>query len=87
MAQLTLPVLTEMLRKAAGEAEGDAPDLSGDIIDVTFVDLGYDSLALLELLGMVEREFSIALSDDTIQDAETPRMFMDLVNSATTAAA
>lgn len=82
MTELSLPLLADMLRKAAGEGEGEAADLSGDIIDVPFADIGYDSLALLELAGMVEREFSISLSDDTVAEATTPRLFLDVVNTA-----
>lgn len=76
--QLTLADLTRILRESAGEDEG--VDLDGDILDTTFTDLGYDSLALLEAASRVERELGVKLSEDTVGEAETPRLFLALVN-------
>ncbi|MFF4346721.1 acyl carrier protein [Streptomyces sp. NPDC001530] len=76
--ELTLADLTRILRESAGEDEGI--DLEGDILDTTFTDLGYDSLALLEAASRVERELGVKLSEDTVGEAETPRLFLALVN-------
>lgn len=78
MTQLSLGGFTDILRRAAGEEED--VDLEGDIVDVAFTDLGYDSLALLEVAAIVEREFGIALADEAVQEAKTPAMFIGLVN-------
>lgn len=78
MTQLSLGGFTDILRRAAGEEED--VDLEGDIVDVAFTDLGYDSLALLEVAAIVEREFGIALADEVVQEAKTPAMFIGLVN-------
>lgn len=76
--QLTLEELTRILQDAAGVTEG--VDLSGDILDVSFEDLGYDSLALLETSGRIERERGIELEETTVTDAKTPRALLALVN-------
>jgi act minimal PKS acyl carrier protein len=80
--ELTLTDLTRIMRESAGEDEN--VNLDGDILDVSFSDLGYDSLALLETAGRIEREFGIRLGDDTVGEAETPRQFLDLVNATVT---
>ncbi|WP_369250093.1 acyl carrier protein [Streptomyces sp. R41] len=75
--ELTLADLTRILRQSAGD---EGIDLDGDILDTTFTDLGYDSLALLEAASRVERELGVKLSEETVGEAETPRLFLALVN-------
>ncbi|MER5971935.1 MULTISPECIES: acyl carrier protein [unclassified Streptomyces] len=76
--ELTLDDLKGIMRACAGEDE--SIDLEGDILDVPFADLGYDSLALLEAAGAVERRLGVKLSDDAVGEAGTPRLFLALVN-------
>lgn len=80
MAELTLDELKQILREGAGEDE--SVDLSGDVLDVPFMTLGYDSLALLETAGRVERTYGVTLVDDAVSEAETPRLLLDLINEA-----
>ncbi|GAA0900871.1 acyl carrier protein [Streptomyces thermoalcalitolerans] len=77
---LSIDDFTRILRESAGEDE--AVDLSGDIADLPFTDLGYDSLALLEVAGRIARDYGVALPDEVLDGAETPRAFVDLVNAA-----
>nr|AKT74260.1 TxnA3 [Streptomyces bottropensis] len=77
--RVTLADLTRMLRESAGEEEG--VDLEGDVLDVSFDDLGYDSLAMLQVIGQVQREYGIRLPDETIADADTPRALLALINT------
>ncbi|WP_137988253.1 acyl carrier protein [Streptomyces vilmorinianum] len=85
MARLTLDALRTILVACAGE--DDSADLSGDILDTTFEDLGYDSLALMESAARIEREFGITLDDDDVNEALTPRLLLDLVNGSEAQAA
>nr|ADO32788.1 acyl carrier protein [Streptomyces vietnamensis] len=85
MARLTLDVLRTILVACAGE--DDSADLSGDILDTTFEDLGYDSLALMESAARIEREFGVTLDDDDVNEALTPRLLLDLVNGSEVRAA
>lgn len=80
MSSITLAELVDLLRECAGVDE--SVDLSGDIIDTQFEDLGYDSLALFNTMGRIERDYHIALADDVLATARTPRAFIDTVNSA-----
>ncbi|QOV35696.1 acyl carrier protein [Streptomyces ferrugineus] len=82
---VTLADLTRMLRESAGEEEG--VDLDGDVIDTPFIELGYDSLALLQVIGQIQREYGIVIPDDAVVDAETPGMLLALINAGDTPAA
>ncbi|MFI6008624.1 acyl carrier protein [Streptomyces sp. NPDC051243] len=77
--EFTLDDLKRILREGAGADEG--VDLDGDILDTGFEELGYESLALLETGGRIEREFGITLDDDVLTDAHTPRALIAAVNT------
>jgi acyl carrier protein len=74
---LTLEEFKQALLEAAGQGE---VDLGGDILDVEFQELGYDSIALLETSGRLERRFGVSFDDDTIASARTPRALLGLIN-------
>ena len=52
------------------------------MLDVPFFDLGYDSLAILQTTARIEDEHGIGLGEEAIDEAETPRQYLDLVNRA-----
>lgn len=79
MTQMTIADLVRLLRACAGQEDG--VDLDGDVADVEFIDLGYDSIALLEVASRVEREFGVTLDDGTVGEATTPAAFVALVNA------
>lgn len=80
MSELTMDELTVILRECAGAAEevdvepADAPDIS-------FVELGYDSLALLQVAGTVKRIYGVDLPDDDVIGVETPQALLQLINN------
>lgn len=73
----TLDDLRRILLEGAGAAEG--VDLDGDIIDVPFEDLGYESLAMLETSSRIEREYGVTLDEELVTDAATPRTLIEAV--------
>lgn len=77
-AQFALSDLIRIIRECAGE--DDTVDLTGEIGDVTFVDLGYDSLAILEAAGAVTRQYGVELAEDDVAGASTPAEFVAVVN-------
>ncbi|MEU7580018.1 acyl carrier protein [Streptomyces sp. NPDC041068] len=81
----TVDDLKRILREGAGADEG--VDLDGDILDAAFDELGYDSLALLETSGRIEREYGITLDESLLADAPTPSALIDAVNAHLVAAA
>ncbi|MCX5151558.1 acyl carrier protein [Streptomyces sp. NPDC048550] len=78
MERLELDDLKRILRECAGEDEGI--DLDGDVLDLNWFELGYDSLAVLQTTGYIEREYDIRLDEEGIDDADTPRRYLAMVN-------
>lgn len=78
MSELTIARLREIMRECAGQDE--SVDFDGEIMDRSFADLGYDSLAVLETAARIEREFHVELAEDAVSEIETPRELVDLVN-------
>ncbi|MFV2022770.1 acyl carrier protein [Micromonospora sp. LOL_023] len=79
MSKPDLDDLRRILHECAGAAEG--VNLDGDILDTTFADLGYDSVAMLETGSRIEQEFGIKLDDDAVA-AGTPRELFAIVNAS-----
>jgi act minimal PKS acyl carrier protein len=77
MTEFTLADLTRLMCQAAGQDE--SVNLDGDIIDVAFTDLGYDSLAVIETANLAQRELGVVIPEAEVADAETPRQFLALV--------
>lgn len=81
MAQLgsfTLDDLKEVMRACAGVTE--SVDLDSDIADVTFEDLGYDSLAVLEMAAKLQNHLGVVIPDDVAEQLPTPRALAEYVN-------
>ncbi|MGK5691825.1 acyl carrier protein [Streptomyces sp. URMC 128] len=81
MSELTLTELTTILRECAGEDE-NAGLRGGDVLDTTFTDLGYDSLAMLETAARIQIVYGVVLADDVVVEASTPRELLSLVNES-----
>jgi len=73
-----LAELRRILRESAGTELG--VDLDGEILDTTFGDLGYDSLAVMETASRITREYGVSIDDEALGTATTPRRLLDLVN-------
>ncbi|MER7406713.1 acyl carrier protein [Streptomyces sp. NPDC000070] len=74
----------EDLKRIMHEAAGTDDSLDGENLDTDFAALGYDSLALLETGGRIEREYGISLDDDTVISAGTPGALIAEVNARLT---
>ena len=79
MSSFTLAELRELMRSATGVDEG--VDLDGDISDIEFSELGYDSLAVLELASQIQRKHGVRIPDDLVAEMNTPAVAVKLVNS------
>jgi act minimal PKS acyl carrier protein len=84
MSALTLDDLKALMQEAAGADE--TVDLDGDIADVAFTELGYDSLAMLETAAIISRRYGVVLTDDLLDGIDTPGALLAEVNSALAAA-
>ncbi|GLY46848.1 phosphopantetheine-binding protein [Lentzea sp. NBRC 102530] len=79
MSTFTLDDLIETIHKCLGAGEGEA--VTARSADHAFADLGYDSLAVYELMTRLQDDTGIEISDDDIETIETPRQALDFVNS------
>ena len=79
-----LPDLRRILLEGAGAVQG--VDLNGEILDSSFEDLGYDSIAIMETAARISREYGVLIDDEALLDARTPRLLLDLVNANQAAA-
>ncbi|MFJ8535821.1 acyl carrier protein [Streptomyces sp. NPDC093591] len=77
---MTIDDLRRILTECAGMDEG--VNLDGDILDTSFTDLGYDSLALMETASRIKEEFGVRISDEEIAVVETPRLLLEAVAQA-----
>jgi act minimal PKS acyl carrier protein len=80
----TVDDLRQALLTCAGKAAD--VDLDGEIADIDFADLGYDSLALIETSSFLARRLAIGLPEDALAETPTPRRFVELINASLTAA-
>ena len=74
-ASVTLDEFSELLSSSAGVRI--SPDLVGE--DTTFKEIGVDSLALLGVIPVLERNRQIRIPVDA-ENIETVSEFLDLVN-------
>jgi len=78
MPAFTADDLATILIEGAGEAEPiDWQDTTA--LETSFDDLGYDSIALLETAGRVQRKFGVLIEDE-LPNLTTPAQFVDHVN-------
>jgi len=80
MSEFVFDDLVRVMRVCAGETEGI--DLDGDITDIPFDELGYDSLALLEVFNRIKHEYGAEIPEEMVADLKTPRMAVDAVHGA-----
>lgn len=70
MADVSPEAISAILREAAGD--DDDMEVGADSFGRTFAELGFDSLALLEIASLVKRELGVELSDDDMHEVATP---------------
>jgi act minimal PKS acyl carrier protein len=78
MTTFTLDDLITIMRECAGEDE--SVTLSGEVAEVDFEELGYDSLALMEAASRVQRSYDLSFPEDELAQVRTPAAFVTLVN-------
>lgn len=79
MKDFDLQDLRAIMEKCAGVDEGI--ELDGDIINVPFEQLGYDSLALLEIAKSIEDQMGVIVPDGSVERMRTPAEVIDYVNT------
>jgi minimal PKS acyl carrier protein len=80
MALFTLDDLRKIMIESGGADEG--VDLHGDINATEFEDLGFDSLAMLEIQGRIKQELGIRFPEDDVMLLRSPEELIDFVNDS-----
>ncbi|NGO70350.1 acyl carrier protein [Streptomyces boncukensis] len=60
-----------------------APPLDEHGLDLSFEELGLDSLAVFEVVTRLQDELGVTIADDEADVRKTPRELIDLVNGRT----
>lgn len=76
MREFTMDELCVLIRQVAGETA----DLGVAAADVSYADLGYDSLALLEVSARVRQELGVQLPEEATALSATPAQTVAQVN-------
>ena len=84
MAEFTLDDVRRILRECAGEA--DSVSLDEEIGHLSFEEMGYDSLARMELAARIQQEFPVVIPDEAVDELPTPQAVIDYVNPRLAAA-
>ncbi|MFI9176338.1 acyl carrier protein [Streptomyces lincolnensis] len=79
MSGITRQDLRRILEGPGNEADAAVWEAAG-ILDTPFSDLGFDSLALLEMAVRIEQEYTVAVPEETVENLATPRAVLDFVN-------
>ncbi len=72
----TVDDLARILREGAGEDGG----LDESTVDISFDELGLESLALLEATVLIGQQFGVDLDDSVLTDVNTPKALIQTVN-------
>jgi act minimal PKS acyl carrier protein len=75
----TADALRDIMRACAGP--GEHPELVGDFIDASYEELGFDSLAILQLATRIQQDLGVPFPDAAVAEMVTPRNVLDYVNT------
>jgi act minimal PKS acyl carrier protein len=76
---ITIDDLTEIMQSSIGLDDG--VELTGERSEMDFADMGYDSLALIELASQVQHRFGVKISDgEALERLRSPRAAVSYIN-------
>ena len=79
---------TKLFATFRSKAEEIAEKSFTNVTEETVIaNMGVDSLAMLELVGEMERELNVRIPDDRLVGIQTVRQLLDVIESRTAAAA
>jgi acyl carrier protein len=81
---MTFEDLKAVVSRCVGEL-GEL-DLTESDLGTSFTEIGYDSLAVLEIASQIQREYGLQIPDEAIETMDTPKAVIDYVNSSLAAA-
>lgn len=79
MTEFALPDLKRIIESSSG-AVADMDWEDPKTLDTFFDDIGYDSLALLEMCAVVRREYGVTIPDEAVFKMQTPAAAITYIN-------
>jgi minimal PKS acyl carrier protein len=76
----TLDELHTIMGALADEADVGDPGAGADLADTCYADLGYDSLARLEIVARIRQSVAVAVPDEAVDAGSTPATTVAAVN-------
>lgn len=77
MSSFTVDDLKRIMFRRVGMGGGG---LEGSALDASYCDLGYDSLAVIEIQANIRQEFGVPLGDDDLGQMQSPAATVSYVN-------
>jgi len=78
MTAFSVTELNTTIAKCLGNDSGG--QVTDDNLDIEFSELGYDSLAVYELMTRLQDDIGLPISDEEIDELTTPRLVIEFVN-------
>ncbi|MFI8089631.1 acyl carrier protein [Streptomyces sp. NPDC086080] len=79
MSSISFEDLKAIMNRCTGELDGE--ELKEADIATPFTDIGYDSLAVLEIASQLQREYGLQIPDEAIEEMVSPKAVLDYVNA------
>lgn len=78
-SEFDLNALQYILETCSGVAE-EVDWKAAGTLELTFSEIGYDSIALLEIVARIQRDYGVRIPDEAIGDLRTPHVVLRYVN-------
>ncbi|MFC9427868.1 acyl carrier protein [Streptomyces sp. NPDC056987] len=80
MSSITFDDLKTIMSRCIGELDGQ--EITEGDLGTSFSDLGYDSLAVLEIASQLQRAYGLKIPDEAIESMQSPQAVIDYVNTS-----
>ncbi|MGY1434615.1 acyl carrier protein [Streptomyces reniochalinae] len=79
MSSISFDDLKAIMSRCTGELDGR--ELTESDLSTSFTEIGYDSLAVLEIASQLQREYGLQIPDEAIEEMDSPQAVIDYVNT------
>lgn len=80
MSSISFVDLKAIMSRCIGGLDGK--ELTEADLTTPFIDIGFDSLAVLEIASQLQREYGLQIPDEAIEEMDSPKAVIDYVNAS-----
>lgn len=84
MSTMNIDDLKAVMNRCTGQLDGS--ELTAADLGTSFPEIGFDSLAVLEIASQIQREYGLQIPDEAIETMDCPQAVIDYVNAQLEAA-